>query len=233
MPSWAGHSSPPLRPGADVAGPRWRSTLWRSCRAAQGPTRGRVPGTSLTPLRRPWTHPGAPRTRARSNCSPALTPALTLTLTRCASHGCPLQLPTGDHPAPLQLLRERMGTLLQQHASSGCRGVARCTQRGQSALAKVQTALAKVPWPWPAAARCSHPPLQTPTRFARGFPLGPRGEASSRGCRRGAVAALWYVRPRRRPHRLWPCRCRLPFAGESGGLLLLGCGTCGVIVTVV
>ena len=50
----------------------------------------------------------------------------TLECSRCASHGCALRLFTGDHPAPLQLLRERMATLLQQHTFSGCRGEARC-----------------------------------------------------------------------------------------------------------
>tara|TARA_B110001452_G_scaffold70553_1_gene56971 strand:+ start:584 stop:1333 length:750 start_codon:yes stop_codon:yes gene_type:complete len=42
------------------------------------------------------------------------------------SHGCAFRLLTHDHPAPLQLLRERLGTLLQQHALSGCRGHAQC-----------------------------------------------------------------------------------------------------------
>lgn len=45
---------------------------------------------------------------------------------RRGSHGCAFQLLTHDHPAPLQLLRERLGTRLQQHALSGCRGHAQC-----------------------------------------------------------------------------------------------------------
>ena len=49
-----------------------------------------------------------------------------LECSRRGSHGCAFQLLTHDHPAPLQLLRERLGTLLQQHALSGCRGHAQC-----------------------------------------------------------------------------------------------------------
>ena len=50
----------------------------------------------------------------------------TLECSRCASHGCTFRLLTHDHPAPLLLLRERLGTLLGQHAASGCCGAPRC-----------------------------------------------------------------------------------------------------------
>ena len=53
-----------------------------------------------------------------------------LACSRNASHGCAFHLFTHDHPAPLQLLRERMSTLLQQHAASGCHGIARCRLPG-------------------------------------------------------------------------------------------------------
>ena len=166
---------------------------------------------------------------------------------RRASHACPLQLLTSPNPSPNPNPNQvRLARLPSPAAHRRPPRAAAAAPREDGHLATaarelglprrgaVRAAWPKCPGPLqPAGARCSHPPLQTPTRFARGFPLGPRGKAPSRGCRRGAVAALWYVRPRRRPHRLWPCRCRLPFAGESRGLLLLGCGTCGVIVTVV
>ena len=175
----------------------------------------------------PFGHTQAPSHACPLQLLIALTPALTLTLTRCASHGCPLQLPTGDHPAPLHLLRERMGTLLQQHASSGCRGVARCAQRGQSALALARSSPLQPP-----TAPAAHP-------LCSGLPSGPERREERRGLlawvpKRGCGGALVkYVRPRRRSHRLWPCRCRLPFAGESKVLLLLGCDTCGKMDMVV
>ena len=73
-----------------------------------------------------------------------------------------------------------MGTLLQQHASSGCRGVARCAQRGQSALAR-------------------RSPLQPPTApdahpLCSGLPSGPERKGTlawlpKRGCGGALVRA--------------------------------------------
>ena len=163
---------------------------------------------------------------------------LTLTLTRRVSHDCPLQLHTGDHPAPLQLLRERMATLLQQHACSGCRGAARCAQRGQSPSARsslVRPAVAPEDLP---LAR-GHPPSgpREESLAARKPKMGCSGATvrtcvNKRGCSGATVRTCVNIAHLRRPHRLWLSRCRLPPAGESG-MLQLGCDTCGVAATVV